>query len=56
MEGKEEVKKNTITKTVEIGRNIMGYCNGNEWKWTAAAQKRYTVEQLDLAKSVAERS
>ena len=51
---KQPVEKNMIGKNVRNASGQLGWSRAGIWIWTAVAKARYTVEQLDIAKSYAE--
>ena len=51
---KQAIEKNMIGKNVRNASGQLGWSRAGVWIWTAIAKARYTVEQLDIAKSYAE--
>ena len=51
---KQPVEKNMVGKNVRNASGQLGWSRSGVWIWTAVAKARYTVEQLDIAKSYAE--
>ena len=51
---KQPIEKNMIGKNVRNASGQLGWSRAGVWIWTAIAKARYTVEQLDIAKSFAE--
>ena len=51
---KQQIEKNMIGKNVRNASGQLGWSRAGIWIWTAVAKARYTVEQLDIAKSYAE--
>ena len=51
---KQPIEKNMVGKNVRNASGQLGWSRAGVWIWTAIAKARYTVEQLDIAKSFAE--